>query len=70
MRFGKYVELFGNVPNRENISNDNLMLRIHVFYFLHQLFFYVIKSESVNHDSEQKTYGRKVSGDTDLGQAR
>ncbi len=54
-RFCKYVELFGNVSSTENISDDVLVLRIHVFYFLHQLFFYVIKSESVHYDSDQKT---------------
>lgn len=35
-RFGSYVNLFGSVPTVDNsISNDNLTLRIFVFYFLH-----------------------------------
>jgi len=48
MKFTHYVMLFGNVPSYDNISNDHLTLRIHVFFFLYNFFFYVFKEECVN----------------------
>lgn len=52
-RFIHYINLFGSVPSIKNdISNDNLTLRIFAFYFLYQLFFYVIKAESINYDQD------------------
>lgn len=50
MKFGHYVNLFGNVPSSEDMTNDHLALRIHVFFFLHHLFFYVFKSECVHYE--------------------
>lgn len=55
LRFGRYVDLFGNLPQKDGeISTDCLTVRIYSFYFLYQLFFYVLKSESVNYDREFK----------------
>ena len=68
LRFGHYVNQFGNVPTKSDISNDHLSLRLHVFFFLHQLFFYVVKAESVNLEQEiLESGGRRQSyDDTDI----
>ena len=45
MNFCYYVNFFGNVQSSDTITQDELTLRIHVFFFLHQLLFYIIKAE-------------------------
>ena len=57
LKFGHYVNLFGNVPTTENISKEHLTLRMHVYYFIHHVFFYVFKAECVNHQQEINRYG-------------
>jgi len=68
MKFAHYVNFFGNVASSDDISNDQLSLRIHVFYFLHQLIFYITKAECVS--SEQRagqsrlpSFGEKFEND-------
>ena len=47
-KFSHYVNLFGNVPNGDiSVNEHHLPLRMHVFYYLHHLFFYVFKDECV-----------------------
>ena len=50
-KFANYVMLFGNVPSTEEITNEQLSLRIHVFFFLHQLMFYITKADCVNNEN-------------------
>jgi len=35
IKFAHYIDFFGNMPSAQNVSENYLMLRIHVFYFLH-----------------------------------
>ena len=47
--FGRYVRHFGNVDlNESQFQKDSIVLRMHIFYFLNQLFFYIFKTESIN----------------------
>ncbi len=48
IKFAHYINFFGNVSCQQNVSENLLLLRIHVFYFLHQLIFFIVKAECVN----------------------
>ena len=54
-KFSHYVNLFGNVSNGgNNLNEHHLPLRMHVFYYLHHLFFYIFKDECIFLENEWK----------------
>ena len=50
LKFGHYANFFGRLVLQDDLTMDKLTLRMYIFFFLHQLIFYVIKVESLNYD--------------------
>ena len=66
-KFSHYVNLFGNLPNLASQRNEHhLHLRMHIFYFLYHLFFYIYKDECVFSEIDQKQDQERLGGSIDL----